>query len=71
MFNMISVVVLNNTECCHYQALLQMRIAQDRAKQTRRITIAFHRLFRLSEVSTLLLQPGKLMRVQSTAPPQP
>ena len=29
---------------------LQMRIAQDRAKQTRRITIAFHKLFRLSQV---------------------
>lgn len=30
---------------------MQMRIAQDRAKQTRRITLAFRRLFRLSEVS--------------------
>ncbi|CAL5222534.1 g4909 [Coccomyxa viridis] len=30
--------------------LKMMRIAQDRAKQTRRITIAFHKLFRLSQV---------------------
>ena len=35
----------------HFPCAVQMRIAQDRAKQTRRITIAFRRLFRLSEVS--------------------
>ena len=33
---------------------MQMRIAQDRAKQTRRITLAFRRLFRLSEVGHYL-----------------